>query len=86
MASPVGYGQLRGHKAKVRATDRARRPVTSTHEIRITADDFNWLTQQLRPGEKYASTFHRLRMMLAYLENEKDKSNSTDNQSSNHLI
>jgi hypothetical protein len=50
---------------------------TSTHAIRISADDMQWFSEQARPGEKTHTTFHRLRMELARLSNENDKVKET---------
>jgi hypothetical protein len=48
---------------------------TSTHVIRIAADDMQWFSEQMRPGEKTHTTFHRLRMELARLSNDNELCN-----------
>lgn len=68
MALPWGsdaYGTRKSERGK-----NPHKAYTSTHSIRISADDMQWFSEQMGPGEKTHTVFHRLRMMLAKCENE----------------
>lgn len=69
MALPWGPDAYGNRKISKERTKNPHKAYTSTHAIRITADDMHWFAEQMRPGEKTHTTFHRLRMELARLEN-----------------